>query len=164
MRDVWDTAKAEWLIWVATREGVLTDQQLRRFACWCVRQVWHLLTDERSKHAVEVAERYAGGSATESELAAAWSAAGSAAWSAAGSAAWSAADPAQLTSEMNAAMNAAMNTARAAARAAAWEAAAAGEAAREATWAATWAAQSQYLRSLGNPFEELCPRPWEGAT
>src|SRR3990167_932116 len=82
MREVWEKAQPDWLVWVATRQGVLTDQQLRRFACWCVRQVWPLLKDERSRHAVEVAERYAEGMATAEELAAARADA-EAAWAAA---------------------------------------------------------------------------------
>lgn len=96
-------------IWAATREGILDDSTLRLFACRCVREVWHLLTDERSRHAVEVAERYAVGEATEEELAAAGAAASDAA-SAASTAARSAM----------------------AARAAAWTA-------EKATLVATWA-------------------------
>jgi hypothetical protein len=68
MQEVWDTAKPEWLVWVATRPGVLDDITLRRFACWCARQVWHLLTDERSRHAVETAERFCDGKATREKL------------------------------------------------------------------------------------------------
>jgi hypothetical protein len=68
MQEVWDNAKPELLIWVATRPGVLDDIALRRFACWCVRQVWNLLTDGRSRIAVETAERFCDGKATLVEL------------------------------------------------------------------------------------------------
>ena len=91
------------------------NREARLFAVWCARQVQHLMTDPRGIAALDVAERHAHGKATDSELAAArsaaraaaedaaraaaedaaedaaWSAAGAAAWSAAGAAAWSAA-------------------------------------------------------------------------
>jgi hypothetical protein len=94
-------------IWAATRKGMLDDRTLRLFACKCVREVWHLLTDKRSRKAVEVAERYAVGEATSEELDAARAAAWAAAWDAARAAAWAAAWAAARAAAMAAAGDAA---------------------------------------------------------
>lgn len=71
------------------------DKDVRLFSVWCARQVEHLMTDQRSKNALNVAERHANGHATDEELSAARSAARAAAmdaaWAAARSAAWAAA-------------------------------------------------------------------------
>ena len=43
-------------------------KEVRLFAVFCARQVQHLLTDERSLNAIDVAEKFAYGEATEDEL------------------------------------------------------------------------------------------------
>jgi hypothetical protein len=83
MQEVWETAKPEWLIWIATRPGVLTDKELRLFAVWSARQVQHSMTDPRSINALDVAERHANGLATDEEMEAAYAAARDAARAAA---------------------------------------------------------------------------------
>jgi hypothetical protein len=81
----------------------------RMYAVWCARQVRHLMTDQRSIAALDVAWRHAHGEATDDELDAAGAAARTAAMAAA----------------MAAAKDAAGGAAAAAARSAAWAAAAA---------------------------------------
>ena len=106
------------------------DKDVRLFAIWCARQVDQLMTDARSKTALDVVERHANGLATDDELAAAGDAAGDAAWAAARAAARAAAG--------DAARAAAGAAARDAARAASGSAA--GDAARAAAWDAAWSA------------------------
>jgi hypothetical protein len=105
-------------------------KEMRLYAVWCARQVQHLMNDPCALAALDVAERYANGDATDEELAAAraavQAAARDAAWVAAEDAAWAAA--------------------RAAARDAAWVAARA--AARDAAWVAARDAQTAEFRRV----------------
>ena len=73
MSELWqrEDMRPEWREWIAIQPDVLTDRELRLYAAICVRQVWHLLTDDRSRHAVEVAERHAMGMASDAEFEAA---------------------------------------------------------------------------------------------
>jgi hypothetical protein len=183
MADVWDAMieqnRYEWLLWTATRHGVFTESILRKLACRFVREtpladggtVWSLLTDERSRKAIEVAEAYVDGNATEAELAAAYSAACDA-YSAADAAARDAAYTAACAAAHDAAYYAACTAAvaRADASYAAWAAAraaddvariaadaayyAADAAADDAARADAYDAQIQMIAELGNPFKE----------
>ena len=192
MADVWDAmieqGKYDWLIWTATRPGVFSDSILRKLACRFIREtpiadgrkVWDLLTDERSRKVVEVAESYADGKATYEELEAAYAAAFAAADAAYAAAARAAAydvacnaarvaayaaacaardaadaaadDAAEAAVARAVACNAAAcNTACNAAYAAACNAA---EAAYVAARAAAKAAQVQMIAEMGNPFKK----------
>ena len=103
------------------------DKEWRLYAVWCARQVEHLITDERSKEALNVAERYANGNATDEELAAVRAAAWAAAWAAA----------------------------RAAVRAAVRDAWDAVWAARDDAWAAVWAARDAARDAQKKKFLEI---------
>ena len=144
MDHAWEVLKPEWLIWVATRDGVLDDRTLRLFSVWCARQVQHLMTDPRSVAALDAAERFANGEATADELAAAEAAARAAAGAAAWAGAWAAAD---------AAADAAW-AAWAAAEAAAWAAAGA---ARDAARDESIKLQAGWLRANAKPRWEAKP-------
>ncbi|MDW9251239.1 hypothetical protein C7S16_6616 [Burkholderia thailandensis] len=124
------------------------DRDLRLFAVWCARQVEHLMQDQCSKDALNVAERFANGEATDEERVAARDAA------------------------RDAAPDAARAAARAAAGAAAWAAAwaAAGAAAWAAAGAAAWAAARDAARDAAldaqkEMFERMClgTAPWQQA-
>lgn len=137
-------------LWVIVRAGFVSEKLMRLFAVWCARQVSHLMKDERSIKALDVAEAYANGKATKAQL--------YAAQEAARDAALDAADAAQH----NAAFADAWDASRAvqnAAWAAAWDAARAvqnaARAARDAAWAAADAPQNAARAAQENKLREM---------
>jgi hypothetical protein len=131
-----DSNGIEDAIWcLHTVDGI--DRDARLFAVWCARQVQHLMPDQRSINALDVAERYATGEATDDELFAAWSAARDAAWDAANAAA-RAAESAVAWDAAHAAANAAVNPA-------VWYAVS--DAARDAALDAAWDAANAAARA-----------------
>lgn len=166
MAEVWDNCpQPHWLLWIAEKLGQKPDDRtLRLFAIWCARntplsdgrKTGDLLTDPRSLAALEVAERFADGRATNDELDAAWVAAWVVQAAAESDAAWAAARAAQGAA-WDASGAAAEYAAEAAEQAAAWDAerAAAGNAAGDAARGVAWSAQATHLRTLvPNPFRK----------
>lgn len=126
-------AKAD-ILWVLLRNEFLSDKELRLYAVWCARQVQHLMIDQRSINALDVAERYANGLATDYELTSAREAATAASARRAAMAStesWSAERAAEWAAERELTVSA-WAAATAAATAASW---AARKAAAQAVWA-----------------------------
>lgn len=108
------------------------EREWRLYAVWCARQVQHLMTDQRSIDAIDIAEKYANGQATKKDL--------NAAWNAARAATWAAAADADADAAWEAAWAADAATTRATTRAVARSASKAATAAKKAAWKAAWAA------------------------
>jgi len=167
--------EAEWLecpyarLMLDFRRGKISPRKLGLYACACCRRIWHLLTDERSRMAVEVAERFADGRAEKAE----WYAADEAATEAADDAASS---PSTATSAVCCAVidfagpdawEAAHETGAHAAFAV--EKSVKGKARKETAYDTELAAQAGLLRDiLGNPFRPVAVDPawltWNGGT
>jgi len=160
----------EWLTfneWTATIRGFLkdkvSDRKFRLFAVACCRHIWHLLFEERSRDAVEVAERFADGMATETERKSAQTS---------GRAAMEALYPAHIDYAALAVVNAASEDASAPinADAAAFTAATAADddddTTNETKWTAERLWQAGILRDIvGNPFRPVTLHPtWRTST
>lgn len=76
-------------------EDPACERDTRIFAVRCARQVQHLLSNEQSLKALDVAEKYACGEASNEELAVTQAVTQAAAWAAARDATWDAARDAQ---------------------------------------------------------------------
>jgi hypothetical protein len=67
--------EAEWLactdpqLMLEFLRGKVSDRKLRLFGCACCRGIWHLLTDKRSRRAIDVAERFGDGEVSTKGLA-----------------------------------------------------------------------------------------------
>lgn len=151
-----ETVKSEAdIVWLFTRNNLMSDKDLRLFAVWCAREALKFIEnpDPRSVMACDVAERYANGDATIQELSAARSAAEYAAWSVVGSVmdhvAWSAAVKSAVRSAAWSAARSATRSAGVAAGVAAQHAAAAAEHASATDSLASWhAARSTQVDKL----------------
>jgi len=111
---------------VADRYHGPGERTLRQFACWCLRQVWPLLTDERSRQAVVIVERFAARVTTEDLATAGFVAEAAAAWAVA----WIVAE---IATEIAAKDAGAKDDARAKA------------------WIAAWDSQAAWLRDHAKP-------------
>jgi hypothetical protein len=145
-----------------------SDRKWRLFTCACWRGIWHILTDDRSRQAVEVAEQFADGAATNEQLDTAWAAAAVARAAEAVTPAWDAArdsvrNPRAAEAAAEAAADAAAGAAADAAEAAVGggaEALRAREGASDHARAAAEKAQCDLLRDIfGNPFRPAALDP-----
>jgi hypothetical protein len=72
IEQVWETCdRGDWMLWLAAEVGV-EKRLLVLTGAHCANTVRHLMKDERSINAVDVAIRYGEGKATEEELSAAY--------------------------------------------------------------------------------------------
>jgi hypothetical protein len=86
LQAAWDACeRADWMCWLLVHLHPHTTGQVRLALCACARTALKYVPagEERPRLAIECAERYAMGQATDAELAAAWDAAWAAAWDAA---------------------------------------------------------------------------------
>ena len=66
LEEVWaECPRADWMFWMMEAFGRGSRKGLRLFVCTLARRWWPFMPDVRSRRAVELAERYADGEATQ---------------------------------------------------------------------------------------------------
>ena len=141
--------RGDWMLWISNQIDV-DRRKLFLAKALCAKTVIHLMKDERSRKAVEVAEQYGLGEANETEL----NAAASAAYAAADAAASAAYAAAYAASAAAYAASAAASAAAAAADSAAYAAASA--AASAAAYAAFVAASAAAMEKNQKITADIC--------
>ena len=68
MRDVWDNIKTDWLIWIATRKGVLTRQELARFGLCCSYLVKPYLSSDLMRDALNKLQGWVDGTVSLADI------------------------------------------------------------------------------------------------
>lgn len=131
-------------LWCCRAEPALSSYW-RLFAVWCARQVEHLMDDERSIAALDIAERYAQGQATDDELASARDSARPSAWSSV----WDSARASTCPSLWSSAWSSARASTWPSAWSSAWDSAS--NSARASTW------------TIASPWDSAWTRGWDSA-
>lgn len=161
IKSFWTTCRrSDLMLWVLDKLNFDDDMLLRLYACACVRKtpvadgrsVWDLLTDSRSRNAVETAERFAKGEVEEEENDGAWEGAmdtiWTEGWSDSGHPCWNPAKDSMKVAAREAARNVAERNALQAAIGASWSSA------RAAGSPAAIGFQADLLREM-IPWEEI---------
>jgi hypothetical protein len=72
IREAWETChRGDWMLWLHSKQFPNDIRKLTLAKAYCANTVRHLMTDERSKHAIDVAIKFGYGFATLDELKAA---------------------------------------------------------------------------------------------
>ena len=60
--------QSDWMIWMIRKLNFVDINFYKKYACFCARQNWHLLTDQRSKDGIIAAEQYIAGKISIDEM------------------------------------------------------------------------------------------------
>lgn len=69
LSSLWKASKrSDWLLWMLSNIDYRPACALRLFGCYCARQFYNLIPDQRSKDVIEIAERFARGEVPLTEM------------------------------------------------------------------------------------------------